>query len=412
MSGPAGLPRLLLGIGRRALTLEENAALHGELHGRDRPERLAAEVGRSGLGGCGGAGFPTEAKLRSVARAGGRPVVVVNGCESEPASRKDRLLLERLPHLVLDGALTAARIVGSRTIIVAVEEQASRAADAVALAVAERPELARRGFVARVVGVAGGYLSGQDTALVAALGGAPARPSLTPPYPSERGVGRRPTFVSNVETHAHLALIARHGSGWFRELGSAEGPGSRLVTVAGAVAQPGVVEGENGSPLAPLLAATGGAGEPLRALLVGGYGGTWVQPEYPGPAIGRGVGIVQALPMSACPVAEVARVTAWLAGESAGQCGPCVHGLGSIADALAELTAAGDVSGAYRRVQRWCEMITGRGACAHPDGAARFVSSALCVFAEEFDDHARHGRCEACLRRPVLPLPSKELLAA
>jgi NADH:ubiquinone oxidoreductase subunit F (NADH-binding) len=399
--------------------LREHRAVHGELpifqrRNREREHPLIGELERAGLRGHGGGSFPTAVKLRAVAASGTAPVVVVNGCEGEPLSRKDHLLLELLPHLVLDGALLAARMLGSREIVVAVELEAVAAGRAAERAIRERPEFRRRGRFASVAGVPGGYLSGQETALLRALGGGPAKPSLTPPFPFERGLAGRPTLVSNVETLAHVALIARHGARWYRQLGTDRHPGSRLVTITGSVANPSVLELASGTPLARVVNAAGGATERLRAFLLGGYAGTWVgagdtaialdDGELREQGATLGAGIVFALPERACPVAEVAHVARWLADNSAGQCGPCVHGLGAIAGSLAELAGDGDRSGGYAHLKRWCGLVTRRGACAMPDGAARFVRSALEAFNADFDDHARHGHCDACLGPRQLPV--------
>lgn len=418
----ATLPRLLAGCSAEgSLGIREHIALHGPLPVFNPARRgqsehpLIAELHRAGLRGHGGGAFPVAAKLRATVAAGSRPVVVVNGCEGEPTSYKDHLLLEALPHLVVDGALLVADALGSREIIVAVEREAVDAGQAAERALAERPELGRRGCSGLAVAIPGGYVSGQDTAVVNALNGGPARPTVTPPFPAELGVGGRPTLVSNVETLAHVALIARHGAGWYRALGTSEQPGSRLVTIGGAVAHPGVLEIANGTSLHALVHAAGGATEDLQAFLLGGYAGTWIGADSSAIALDEtglrrqgstlGAGILFALPESACPVAEVARVAGWLAGNNAGQCGPCINGLGAIAGALGDLCGPGDRSGAYGHIARWCRLVSGRGACAMPDGAARFVRSALDVFAADFEDHARRGRCDDCLRAPVLPTP-------
>jgi NADH:ubiquinone oxidoreductase subunit F (NADH-binding) len=402
--------------------IAEHTAIHGELPVLERDRRhtehpLIEELDRAALRGHGGGAYPAALKLRAVAAAGGRPVVVANGCEGEPTSHKDHLLLERLPHLVLDGAVLAAWALGSREIIIAVENEALEATEAVERALGERPELGRRGPTAQIAGIPGGYVSGQDTAVVHALNGGPPRPTVTPPYPAARGVAGRPTLVSNVESLAHMALIARHGAGWYRALGTRDQPGSRLITVLGAVARPGVLEVANGTSLHSAVRAAGGATEPLGAFLLGGYAGTWVDPDSTAVNLEEsdlrkrgatlGAGILFALPESACPVAEVARVTRWLAAHNAGQCGPCVHGLAAIAGALDEIAAGGDRSGAYGHLKRWCRLVTGRGACAMPNGAARFVRSALRTFAHDFEDHARNGRCDDCLREPILPVPDR-----
>jgi NADH:ubiquinone oxidoreductase subunit F (NADH-binding) len=231
----------------------------------------------------------------------------------------------------------------------------------------------------------------------------------------ERGVHGRPTLLDNSETLAHIALIARHGAAWFRALGTAEHPGSALVTLCGPVTYPGVYEIEHGATLHSLIDAAGGCQEQLRAILVGGYSGTWLDgtaaPDMTlddGWLLPRGdstgAGVVALLGERSCGVLETVRVARWLAAESAGQCGPCVHGLAAIAAALERLAWGGE-EGGEREIARLASVIRGRGACRHPDGALRFVSSSIEVFADEWADHARHGPCDACGGPPALPLP-------
>ncbi len=238
----------------------------------------------------------------------------------------------------------------------------------------------------------------------------------------EQGVRRRPTLVANAETLAHVALIARHGPEWFRQLGTPSQPGSALVTLSGAVAHPGVYEIEYGASLQSLIEAAGGTDANPRALLVGGYGGSWIGGEFlHGVALSDehlaphgaslGAGVVLLLSEHACPVAETARVARWLAGQSAGQCGPCVHGLDSIATSVQEIAGGLARDNATQRIARLAALVRRRGACGHPDGTARFVSSALDAFAPEFADHARHGPCEGCARPGELPLPVHHLVA-
>jgi NADH:ubiquinone oxidoreductase subunit F (NADH-binding) len=261
--------------------------------------------------------------------------------------------------------------------------------------------------------VPGGFVTGEETALIQFLNGGPPKPTFTPPRPFERGVGGAPTLVQNVETLAHLALVARFGAAWFRSVGTPRQPGTMLVTLSGAVARPGVHELAAGTPLRDLVAAAGGTTEPVSAYLVGGYFGTWFagadadrlllsRHDVAGRGGGLGAGVVVALPATTCAVAETARVAGYLADESAGQCGPCVHGLRAVATALAQI-AAGDAD-ERKRVARWVTEIRGRGACRHPDGATRFAASALQVFGGELDRHLRYGRCAAS-DRGVLPTP-------
>jgi NADH:ubiquinone oxidoreductase subunit F (NADH-binding) len=420
------LPRLLRGLSFGA---PADLAGHLEAYGPlPAPRELGARaliklVEHSGLCGRGGAAFPTATKMRAVRAARGRPIVVANGCESEPISAKDALLLHELPHLVLDGAALAARAVGADEVIVAFEESNSTARRSLEHALAQR-RAARSDAVRVELFVADErFLSGQETALVSQINGGPAKPTFTPPRPTDRGVRRRPTLIHNVETLAHLALIARHGAEWFRELGTADEPGSRLVTVAGAVSAPGVYEIESATSLRTLLSAAGGTSAELGGVLVGGYFGSWL----PAAAIGQldlsrgslarhgaalGCGVLVALPASSCPVAETVRIAIYLATETAGQCGPCVHGTAAIARTLHGIAEGRAPRTAFADLERWTAELPGRGACHHPSGLVRFVSTALSTFAEQFDDHARHGPCHGCDGDPVLPFPAAALALA
>jgi NADH:ubiquinone oxidoreductase subunit F (NADH-binding) len=429
------LPRLLAGMpAHGAMGLAEHRAMGGELPYTTRRERRGAGalidlVEQAGLRGRGGAAFPVARKLRAVTAAGGRtplgkrPIVLANAAEGEPASAKDRLLLESLPHLVLDGGVLAARAVGADELIVCVEASAGAALQSVTRALSERERAGGDGLRIGIQTVPEGYVSGQESALVNLCNGGPAKPTLTPPMPFQRGVRRRPTLINNAETLAHLTLIARHGPHWFRALGTPADPGSALLTLSGGVSRPGVYEIEHGAPLQSLIEAAGGTTSPIRAVLLGGYGGTWLDgasiPELllsndrlacDGASLGAGVIVL--LSAEACPVAEVTRATRWLAEQSSGQCGPCVNGLDAIAGALEEVLAGQPSAGVGKRIARWSTLAKGRGACRHPDGVVSFVASALEVFAEELADHARHGPCDACVGPHVLPLPTPIELAA
>jgi len=425
------LPRLLSGTPDQGqMSLREHLVIHGEIpagrgrrHKRGVAAGLIESIERAGLCGRGGAAFPTAVKMRAVAKERRRGIVIANGAEGEPASLKDGLLLEALPHLVLDGGSLAAAAVGASELVVCVPRSASAARQSLTQALRERERERYDSVAVRLELLPDRYLAGQESALVSHLNGGPGVPTLTPPMPFERGVQRRPTLINNVETLAHIALIARHGSEWFRELGTPGQPGSALLTLAGAIEYPGVYEIEHGAPLGDLIEAAGGPTGEIKALLLGGYSGTWLpgllaytlslSAEHLAPyGAVLGPGIVLALSEDACGVAETARVARWLSEETAGQCGPCVHGLNAIATAIEELQAGTAASGTEQRIARWASMAQRRGACAHPDGAVRFVSSALNVFAEELAEHARHGPCDACERPSELPLPAPTRLAA
>ena len=268
--------------------------------------------------------------------------MVANGTEGEPASTKDKALLTGSPHLVLDGARLAAETVGAGEVIICVDASATAAVAAVRAALVERARVHADRVTWRLEAAPGRYVAGEESALVHWLGGGDAKPTYVPPRPFERGVRGRPTLVNNVETLAHLALIARFGATWYRGLGTAEDPGTALVTLSGDVPRPGLYEIPWGLPLVELLGAAGAAGSTPPGVLIGGYAGTWVpgrlavQLTVDTPSLGRvgaglGCGAISVLGPDRCPLAEVARVTRWLAEQSAGQCGPCVHGLPAIA---------------------------------------------------------------------------------
>jgi NADH:ubiquinone oxidoreductase subunit F (NADH-binding) len=415
------LPRLLAGIpAHGAMGLDEHLAVHGALplvpRRRRRDESpLIGRIERAGLRGRGGAAFPTATKLRAVAKSRGRAVVVVNAAEGEPASLKDRTLLQMLPHLVLDGGELAAEALGADELVVCVCESASAPIDSIAAAIAERRRLPGAPARMHVSSVPYHYVAGQESALVNHLNGGRAIPTFTPPMPFEQGVRRRPTLISNVETLAHIALIARHGSQWFRQLGTPNQPGSALVTLSGPVAHPGVYEIEHGASLSSLIDAAGGATARLRGALLGGYAGAWVGGEFlRGLALSDeylaqhgaslGAGVVLLLSQDACPVAETARVARWLAGQSTGQCGPCVNGLDALATTVQEIAVGAAQAKATQRIARLASLVQRRGACGHPDGAVNFILSAVETFAADFAEHARRGRCEACIRPAELPL--------
>jgi NADH:ubiquinone oxidoreductase subunit F (NADH-binding) len=345
---------------------------------------------RSGLAGRGGAGFSTALKWRAVAqRSRGDAVVVVNGAEGEPQSKKDQVLMSARPHLILDGAFIAARVLRARRIVLYIGErhEAARASMLEALAQRHEPE---RGLVSLAAAPAR-YVAGAETAAVHFINEGVATPTTAPPYPFERGVEGAPTLVQNVETLAQAAVLSRSGST----------PATVLVTLAGGVARPGVVEVDLGTSVADAVRLAGGCREAPRAVLLGGYFGSWVEPaqawhlplEHESlrrQGLGLGCGVVGLLPARRCPVCETAGIMAYLARESSAQCGPCFFGLRALADACTRIAQLGASPDDVQRLHRWAIDVRGRGACRHPDGAVIFLSSALRVFAREFAEHAPH----------------------
>jgi NADH:ubiquinone oxidoreductase subunit F (NADH-binding) len=374
---------------------------------------LIRDIECAGLCGRGGASFPTWRKLATVA-SGRRPIVVANGTEGEPASLKDKTLLISAPHLVFDGISIAAETVGAHQAVLCVDRQATKAVQSVRKAAAERAAARADVIDISIETAPPRYLTGEESALVHWLNGGNAKPTFVPPRPFEKGVQGRPTLVNNVETLANLALIARFGPGWFRSLGTPEDPGTLLVTVGGDVPNRGVYEVPFGAPVESLLRSVG-AGPSAQAVLTGGYAGTWIpattaaklsldRKSFSSAGAVMGCASLLILGSGSCGLVITARIAGWMAGQSAGQCGPCVNGLPVIADALDGLVA-GDRRGRWeKQLPRWLDQVERRGACHHPDGVAQMVRSALKVFSKEIENHRGHGPCRSL--PSALPLPN------
>jgi NADH:ubiquinone oxidoreductase subunit F (NADH-binding) len=410
--GAAGkrIPRLL--SASPALTLAEHEARYGV---QQRSLRLLIdEVEEAGLRGRGGAGFPTAVKMRAVAAATGRrrPVVVANGTESEPASRKDRVLVATAPHLVLDGVTAAAAAVDAARAVLCVDRGDREVVETARAALRQRRGLG--GLDITLAELPTRYVAGEETALLSWLNGGLAKPEYKSTRPAQRGVDAAPTLVDNVETLANLALIARFGPKAWRSAGHGDERGTTLLTLCGGVRRPGVYEVPLGLPIARILAEA--EARPLTGVLIGGYFGTWLTPAEASEAAmsagglraygaSLGCGLIAALPEGHCPLEEVSGVLHWMAANSAGQCGSCVNGLPALVDAFDRLAGGDGDRTARGHIDRWLPMVVGRGACKLPDGTARFLDSARRVFAPHIQEHRRNGPCRPN-ERQLLPTPA------
>ena len=389
---PSGIPRLL---GAVDPSHAAHLAHYGALPSPRGAEAVIAELELSGLAGRGGAAFPTWRKLASAAESGRAGVVIANGSEGEPLSSKDATLLQYAPHLVLDGLLLVAAALGaSETHLVTTAGQLT----SVRRAIVERRDA--RGV--RLRETEDRFVSGEASAVVNAIERNRAIPRDHVVRLTISGVGRRPTLVLNVETLAHIALVLRFGADWFRSLGTPDDPGTRLLTVVGPTG-PVVVEAPGGTPLRDALHAGGLDTSTVRAVLVGGYHGAWV----PGHALDTplspaglapfgaapGAGILMVLSRGECGLARSAEITRYLAEQSAGQCGPCANGLPELADLMGRVARRDRDRSLVQRAQQLTGLVTGRGACHHPDGTARMVMSALDVFGGDVRAHSL-GLCQ------------------
>ena len=363
-------------------------------------QSFLAQLASSELRGRGGAAFPAARKWQGVMRQGahGGVVVIGNGAEGEPCSYKDRLLLRTRPHLVLDGLQIAAETLGASDVILYMRHDDDEGRKSIKHALKERRGRGER--TPKLVRAPNRYVASEETAVVARVEGKPARPRQPPPRPYRQGAWGRPTLLHNVETLARVAIIARG-----IDVGS-----SALVTLWRSARAASVVDLRVGTGLGEALEIAGVTSGALRAVLVGGYFGTWLEPSKHqttglGTDVPLGAGVLALLDSSHCGLAESSRVLTYLAGESAEQCGPCMFGLPAMARGLAEICIGRSRPAQVEQLKTWARELPGRGACRHPDGASRFTASAINVFANELNSHLRSGRCGVCGASPFLPIP-------
>jgi NADH:ubiquinone oxidoreductase subunit F (NADH-binding)/ferredoxin len=414
-----GPPRLTAGLNQmRRLDLAASRQVFWDVPdlSADDLVTMAAQVD---LRGRGGAAFPLADKTAAVQEAARgrrrRPMIVVNGVESDPGSAKDRMLLLRSPYLVLAGALAAAQALRARLILVGTAD--ALVARSVSEAAAADPVLAR---LVRVMEVPDRFVSGESGALISAMNGRQPLPPTRQTHASHRGLGGRPTLLGNAETYAQLAVLAMLGPGGYATTGDPAEPGTVLLTVSGAVGRAAVVEVPSGWRLGDVLGLCGA--QAAAGVLVGGYHGSWLAGEgaYEVPASRAGLeafggtlgqGAVFVLGQETCSLAELARAAAYLAKESSGRCGACQRSLLSLVrslTALADGSGGGEALDAAMRealALRVSKGQRGHGRCSNPDGVARFVLSALAVFRDDLAWHVFRygcGRPAGC----VLPLPS------
>ncbi|WP_431917950.1 NADH-ubiquinone oxidoreductase-F iron-sulfur binding region domain-containing protein [Micromonospora wenchangensis] len=404
-----GEPRLTAGFAEFGrLDLMAHEMEHGPI-GPMEPANLLRLAEAIQLKGKGGAGFPFYRKFKAVLESCERQdlpaVVVVNATEGEPASWKDKVLLTRAPHLILDGAALAAYALDAEEIVLCVADDLI-GRDSLTDALAER----RMPVPTSIVTVPHRFISGEGGALVNGINGLPHIPPGTKKRSSDSGVRNLPTLLSNAETYAQVAIAARLGPYEYAALGTDDEPGTVLLTVTGQAKRAAVVECAAGTPLRDILDLCEVPEGP--GILMGGYHGRWITWEAAQRAevtrksltsVGGtlGAGIIIPLGRDTCPLGEAAQVVRYLAGESAGQCGPCKRGLPDLARAV-DLAVSG--SAPVEVVRAAAGDVKGRGACSHPDGTSRFALSAMEVFA---DDLRQHTTGEGCGKRVkgVMGLP-------
>ena len=381
-------------------------------------ERALAEPGgiipaleAAGLRGLGGAGFPTHRKWAVVAAQpscpeGGGKWIICNGNEDEPGTFKDRFLLSRTPHQVIEGSLIGAIAVKANRIALYVNPRETASMEALRVAATawqEHPLLARIGEAVgmpvriQVSPSSGLYVGGEETAAVASVMGGFPFPSLKPPFPAEKGVNGAPTLLNNVETFAHVTHILRHGAAWYRALGLGEAVGTKLYSLSGDVLRPGLHELPMGTSLRELVFGHGGgmlAGKGFKAVFTGGPSNTLLTARdldvaldfdslrARGSRLGTGAMIVVGEGTSI--LRKTAEYVAFFAANSCGQCSSCKIGTHQVSRILERIEAGAGRPTDLAALENLTQLLPGSGRCGLVDGAATVLASSLATFPEEY----------------------------
>jgi NADH:ubiquinone oxidoreductase subunit F (NADH-binding) len=427
-----GEQRLLAGIGHVDPGDISSYRDHGGYAGLERAvahlgaEGVVQEVGEARLRGRGGGGYLTAEKWRA-ARGGSseRRIVVANLMGADPAALADRGLAEGNPHLLLEGLLITAFACGASEAILAVRRDWTVAIERLKRAVAQAEEQRLAGYL--VMGTdfscqvsvwegSGALVAGEESALLAALAGDRGMPTIRPPYPTERGLGGVPTVVHNGETLAHVAWIASHSAEAFASVGTADSPGTKVVSVYGKVAQPGLAEVPLGTPLNDIVRLAGGATGTTKAFFVGGAGGGALAGDELGMAYdfdtlraaGAGIGLGQVLVTDAatCMVDTARFFLDWSAREACGKAVPCRIGTKRLVEALDRILAATPRPDDFTMLRALSRKMADTALCNLEARAPNPMLTTLARFPDEYRAHAERGEClaGACRTDRLAPL--------
>jgi NADH:ubiquinone oxidoreductase subunit F (NADH-binding) len=404
-----GQERVLL---RRAGVIDpaslDDALVHGAYQALARaldasPDSVIAEVKSAGLQGRGGAFFPAAVKWEGCRKARGEPkYLVMNGEEGEPGIFKDRHLMEADPHQILEGVLVAAYAAGATHAILYVHGEANLSAERLARAVADAEQAGIVGdrILGRAVAChvelrrgAGGFVLGEETALLESIEGRRAQPRTRPPFPVESGLWGRPTVINNVETLAAVPAILELGADRFAGLGTPKAPGTKVFGLSGPIRRPGVVETRNGVTLRQLLLEIGGGlvdGLAVKGALVGGPSGSVIPaalfdvPMEPRERVSPGTGGIVAVPTTASIVEVVRILLGFNARESCGKCTPCREGAPRLHAMIDELRASADPSQMLGTLRDLADTMQLASLCGLGQAAPLALVRALADFPEEF----------------------------
>jgi NADH-quinone oxidoreductase subunit F len=381
------------------------------------PAEVIQEVKDSNLRGRGGAGFPTGLKWGFVSGKASHPrYVVANGDEMEPGTFKDRLLVERDPHQLVEGMILAGYATGADIGYVFLRGEYKLGAQRVARAIAEAYEAGYLGkdilhsgysFELYLHLSAGRYMCGEETGMLNALEGKRANPRAKPPFPPASGLFGKPTTINNVETLCNVPHIIRNGAAWFRVLSHSKDGGTKLYGASGKVKRPGLWELPMGTTIREILEEHAGGmrdGVRFRGLLPGGASTDFLTEEHldtpmdfnevqkAGSRMGTGTMII--LDDQTCPVGMLSNLEHFFAQESCGWCTPCWSGLGWVDRILRAMEEGrgqpGDLEKLAFQTRFWAP---GHTFCALAPGAAEPLQSALKYFRADFERHINEKRC-------------------
>ncbi len=394
------------------------AAVRGTL-GQRAPADVVREVAESGLGGCGGGGFPTGRKWQAMPSRAARPgkrYFIVNADEMEPGTFKDRLLLEGDPHQLIEGIILSAYAVEADIAYIFVRGEYVKAIALLEQAMAETQaagllgqNILGSGFNLSIYihAGAGRYICGEETALLNSLEGKRAVPRAKPPLPMISGLWGCPTVVNNVETVCNVPHIVRNGAEWYRGLGRDGESGTKIFGVSGRVKRPGAFELPMGMPMREMIEEHAGGMKPgyaLRAVLPGGAStGFVMEPDIDvnmsfsamaalGNRLGTGTAIV--LDDRTCPIGFLANLQHFFAQESCGWCAPCRDGLPWVEQTLKAIEAGRGEAGDLDLLSEMTDNLgPGRTFCALAPGAMASLQTGLTFFREAFETHIHARTC-------------------
>ena len=383
-----------------------------------QPADLVEEVESSGLRGRGGAGFPTGMKWGFMPKGGDKPnYLVLNADESEPGTFKDRLLMERDPHLVLEGTLASAYAIGASLVFIYIRGEFIEGWRTLRRAIEQARE---KGYIGKdVLGSgwdidvilhrgAGAYICGEETALMESLEGKRGYPRLKPPFPASYGVYGNPTTINNVETLSCVPFIVERGAEWFSGIGRERNTGPKLYCLSGHLKRPGVYETELGVPFKKLFEELGGGpldpNRPLKAVIPGGSSSAVMTAEECEDLImdfdtlaskGNMLGSAGVMFMddTVCMVRALERVLKFYAHESCGQCTPCRVGSDWIYRIVSRIESGDGTTKDLDTILSVCDLMVGKTICVFADAAAIPARSFVNKYRHEFEAHISKKAC-------------------